>query len=403
MAELKDRETDEQRMMAILLLLFQSEPMGFWLGDIRSPQFFADRIRELGLEQQLLDVSIRARETLLKEIRVDIDRIAMDRQMRKITEFYRYDLANRLSQRHEEWRRQAQQEARDRAARRAAGEVAPEPRMRQDMIYTEADARREAASAITDWVSRTEFEVAEEIAAIHGKTLEAVWKTEADPCPVCLEMSGRAKEYWGKKFPRGPKAHPNCVLPESIIQTPFGLTASMQSHYRGSVRDICVGMDRMLSVTSQHPIETPSGPVEAAKLRAGDLVYVADGIEDCSPCSAERLHKIMVRRADGETLLVPPKPSHLHGEGQFIQCPIKVAGKPVRNMNADDPATIRLDLAMKRRSIKPRIEAVTFNSSRQYDGLVYDFSAEHAPFYVADGVFVANCRCWLEWREVMQD
>lgn len=405
MPELKGREKDEQELAALLLLLFASEDMPFWLADLRAPDWFATRLRNLRLQDRLLGISIRARQTMLAELRVEVDRILLDRRMATLTDFYRHDLASRLAHRHAAWLRQLQEEARERERRRQAGEDVPEPDgPKPEDIYGDAFARREAASAITDWVSQTEFETADEIARIHGKTLEAIWQTEADPCPICAELSGKPASHWRKKFPRGPKAHPNCVLPETAIQTPFGLTASMKSHFRGEVRDLCIGGYRILSVTAQHPIETPLGPIPAGNLKSGDTVFTAQNVRDCAPCVAERIHRGMLCRWDHEPLSVVPEPGDLHGEGKFITGRTEIAGKPAQPPPIDDMSGAeRFCLEMRRRSIRPHVETVTFNSRRFYDGLVYDFSAQSAPYYVAAGIFVSNCRCWLTWKEVLED
>lgn len=45
------------------------------------------------------------------------------------------------------------------------------------------------------------------IARVHS-----LWQTERDRfvCPICNPLQGKPKFYWGRNFPDGPPAHPNC-------------------------------------------------------------------------------------------------------------------------------------------------------------------------------------------------
>lgn len=402
MPELKNRSEDEERMLAILMMLFASEDMGFWLAEFKSPQFFADQLQGLKLDANLLDVSGRARERMLKELRIQIDATDVDRRMRQLTEHYRYDLAARLAKRHADWLREHQTEVSDWERRTASGERLPKPPApKPSTIYNEAQGAREAASAITDWVSSTELEIADEIARVYGKKLEGTWITEADPCPICAELAFTTREFWGRKFPRGPKAHPNCVLPETLVRFPFGITASMKAEYSGKVCDICVGDGIIFSLTSGHPVPTPSGPKAAGSLRQGDLVFV-DPYSEHVDTTADRQHRQMARSASREVELVSPEVSSLHGEGIRIRSAIEIAGNPIPAMQigvmAPDIQSVFRDFRVRQQTV-----AVVFSSHRDYAGPVYDFSAMRAPFFVANGVYVSNCRCWIDWQEVLED
>jgi hypothetical protein len=210
MPELLDRDRDEQRLALMLLMLFESEPMSFWQSGFLSPEVFSRKIRELGLQNNLMDMSIRARNRMLADLNAEIDAIAFNRRMAAVSEQYRFELATRLSYRHQEWLRQQAAERNDRARRRREGEFIQEPRLTPRAIYSETDAAREAATSVTGWVSRSEMEIRDTIGEQGGIILTAFWNTEPGACPVCEPLHKKPEEVWRTKFRNGPPAHPNC-------------------------------------------------------------------------------------------------------------------------------------------------------------------------------------------------
>lgn len=210
MPELLNRELDEQRLAVMLLMLFDSEPASFWLSGYHSPEVFSRKIREIGLQNNLMDMSIRARNRMLADLDVEIDAANFNRRMAAVSEQYRFELATRLSYRHQEWLRDQATARNDRARRRRNGEFIQEPRLTPRDVYPESDARREAATSVTGWVSRSEMELRDSIEEGGGITLTAIWNTEPGACPVCEPLHKKPEQAWRKKFRNGPPAHPNC-------------------------------------------------------------------------------------------------------------------------------------------------------------------------------------------------
>jgi hypothetical protein len=210
MPELVDREQDEQRLALMLLLMFESESMGFWLQGFHSPEVFSRKIRELGMQHNLLDMSIRVRNNMLSDLRYEIDAIAMNRRMAALAEQYRFELATRLSYRHQEWLQEQTRARADRARRRRAGESIQDPRLTPRDIYSDADAARESATAVTNWVSRVEMNIRDTIEDLNGISLVGIWNTEPGACPVCEPLHKTTEDKWRSKFKTGPPAHPNC-------------------------------------------------------------------------------------------------------------------------------------------------------------------------------------------------
>ena len=217
MPGLQRRNEREKEMMAILLLIFATEDMGFWLSDEVTPQWFEQRLRDRGIQDRLMSTSIQARDQLLRDLNVEIEAENDLRKMRQRAEFYRHDLAGRLARRHREWLDQHRRQQAETARRRQAGEpVDDTPDPTHDDIYPQSWAEREVETTVTEWVTQTETEAARQVEAQTGRTLVAVWKTRphlssTGPCPICRPLDGTTKESWPPQFPDGPPAHPRCV------------------------------------------------------------------------------------------------------------------------------------------------------------------------------------------------
>jgi hypothetical protein len=209
--ELKNRGKEEKEIAAILLLMFASEDMDFWLSGFRSPQYFQSRLAETSLGDRFRSISRRAQDQMLRELRREVMRAPLAERMERMAEFQQAEIAIRLARRHSDWLQQLEAEARQRERDRRAGREVIEPDAPEfEDIYPQSWADREAASTVTDWVSQTEIFTGDTIEDTHGIKLEAYWMTEPGACPICEPLDNTPRAEWSKKFPRGPKAHPNC-------------------------------------------------------------------------------------------------------------------------------------------------------------------------------------------------
>ena len=403
MPELKNRDKEEQEIAAILLLMFASEDLDFWLSGFHSPQYFQGRLADTTLGERFRSISRRAQDQMLRDLRREILRAPVDDRMRQMAEFQEAEIAIRLARRHAEWLQQFEEEQRQRDRDIREGKEVNEPDdVRIEDIYPKSWADREAASTVTDWVSQTEIFTGDVIEDTHGIKLEAYWMTEPGACAICEPLDRQPREVWSKRFPRGPKAHPNCLEPKTGVRFPFGQAASMRSIYDGPMCDLLFGDSHFLSVTPGHPIPTANGMVEAGSLKVGDIAYaVADegppqpmiyGVAGLLHAAAKRHYAARYQE---------PERSMLHGDAKRVIDPIEIVAIP----GGEHPRVIAPEdaviAALKKPSLRYTPMPVTRNSRRHYDGPVYDFSAVDLPLYVAGGILVSNCRCWLDWREVL--
>jgi hypothetical protein len=209
--ELKNRAKEEQEIAAILLLMFVENDIEFWLNGFRTPQWFERRLAETTLTSRFRSISRRAQDQMLRDLRREVLRTPINERMDQMADFYRYDMARRLAGRHMEWLRKVEEEERQRQRDREAGkEIEEPPQPKIEDIYPKAWADREAASTVTDWVSETEITTGGVIEDTHDTRLEAYWMTEPGACEICEPLNYQPRSVWSRKFPRGPKAHPNC-------------------------------------------------------------------------------------------------------------------------------------------------------------------------------------------------
>lgn len=212
MPELKNREKEEREITAILLLIFASEDTAFWLDGPREPQWFERRLQDTSLTSRFQSMSRRVQDQMLRELRREVLRAPIAERAARLAEFYKYDVAGRMSRRHAEWLAKYEAEQRQAERDRKSGKP-PKGEPYQptiDDIYPKTWAEREAASTITDWVSEIEMTTGRAVESTHGIELIAYWKTEPGACPICEPLDGLPMSAWSKTFPKGPKAHPNC-------------------------------------------------------------------------------------------------------------------------------------------------------------------------------------------------
>jgi hypothetical protein len=241
MAELKDRLDDEEKLLAILLFIFASEPQTFWLTGNPSPYWFLEKIQNTDLRKVVDNVSFRAAQGMLKEIQVDIgdldeaiqetrtpppgvnvpidlpgdDKPLVDpspepkprnrtrdgllNRLRTVSQVYELELANRLHRIFREWQDEV-------ADKQAEGEPVEEE------IYPEHRAEAEAITQTTGFVSQSEMITAAFVKGFLHVQVAAQWATEMDgrQCVVCGALDGKWQTEWMLQFPQGPPAHVRC-------------------------------------------------------------------------------------------------------------------------------------------------------------------------------------------------
>jgi len=401
MAELKDRETDEDELALLLLLLFADDDMDFWLSGYKSTQWFENRLREIGVDSRVLTTAERARDNILQEIKLDVDRSQLDRNVTGLTDVYTHDLASRLAKHHRKWLDEQRRSDNERRWRERRGEEVPEaPEPKPTDIYSEADAKRESASAVTDTVSEVEITVSDEVHRQTGTKLTAIWKTEVDPCPVCEKLSNAPQEVWSLQFPKGPKAHPNCVLPETMIEPIHrqSIIAASRAVYRGAIAEITTVAGYSVRLTMNHPVLTPNGDVPVFKLKEGDSCWL--NLWRDAESSAESLFARMASVYGSQAIAA--EVASFHGDGLHLVSDIEVASSavyPGENELPDHEAWLAHMKANPNRLLLSQIEKIT---CRPYSGYVYDFQSSGVPYYHANGITVHNCRCWLFWKRIIQ-
>lgn len=166
------------------------------------------------------------------------------------------------------------------------------------------------------------------------------WLPSGDPCKVCEEIyekyryakpgdpfvkkgtvvAGRAMDYGDGVF--GSDAHPNCVLPDTVVSTD-GLAAAFRSRYAGPVVSIRTSSGRVVTVTENHQLLTSRGFVRAASLAVGgNLLCCSSGQHASSnpnhhnrPTTAVEVFETLRKSGVVSTASVPAASKHLHGDG----------------------------------------------------------------------------------------
>lgn len=334
MPELKNRTKEEQEIAAILLLIFASEDMSFWLGGYREPQWFEARLQESPLTSRFRSMSRRAQDQMLREMRREVLRTPINERMGQRSEFYKYEIAGRMAKRHAEWLEGFEAEQRSREQDRRSGKKVKEPEdPTVEEIYPPAWAEREAASTVTDWVSETEIVTGGVIEDTHKIALQAYWQVEPGACPICEPLGGQPREVWSKTFPRGPKAHPNC-LPGDALVSPIGsITAGTKARYDGIVIEISLASGRKFRVTENHVIPTSRGLLAAKEIAKGNHCFsdsrfadsvVADGPNDRQRHRAEDLYASIKKTIGMTTSLVPSSAEQFNGDGRRFDSDVEI-------------------------------------------------------------------------------
>lgn len=252
MAELKERLTDEEKLLAALLLIFQDEPLSFWLSGKPTPYWFLDRIQESRIRSIVDSVAFRSAKGMLNEIKVDLgdldeairkaDGIVPDEakvdvdlpgddeptvdptpspedrrqtpyepgrhnryrdglleRLRVISQRYELELATRLHRNYAEWTEKAK------TAQDEGEPVDP-------VVYRRHKAETEAITSTTGFITQAELISAAFVRGFLHVTVHAKWQTFEDDrvCPQCSPLDGKWQSEWMLVAPNGPSLHPRC-------------------------------------------------------------------------------------------------------------------------------------------------------------------------------------------------
>lgn len=95
--------------------------------------------------------------------------------------------------------------------------------------------------------------------------------TGAETCDFCLMLASRGFVYHSTSSAAVDHTHYACVLPETNLGA-VGVRAGLRRKYEGEVINITTGAGRNLTVTTNHPILTVRGWVDAGHLHNGDAL-----------------------------------------------------------------------------------------------------------------------------------
>lgn len=165
------------------------------------------------------------------------------------------------------------------------------------------------------------------------------WQTRFDElvCPICGPLHTAVAEI-GDNFhginTSHPPAHVSCVLPDTEVLFPFGVSAAFKSFYSGKVIKLTTNMGRILTCTENHPILTPSGVIAANLLTEGmDVLtssnsqWVAFGIQPYNnnvPTTAEQVFSSLQKSSFMLSHTMPSTPKDFYGDGRLIDGNINV-------------------------------------------------------------------------------
>jgi hypothetical protein len=134
----------------------------------------------------------------------------------------------------------------------------------------EVQSESAATTETTAANSAGEVEFKRHYEAKTGIALLMLWESEGDDrvCKVCRPLNRTPESVWGRQFPSGPPAHPNCILPGAMIQG--RIVAGSKAFYSGQAIEFTTYSGRRLTVTPNHPVLTQKGFVPAHSIRQGD-------------------------------------------------------------------------------------------------------------------------------------
>jgi hypothetical protein len=152
-----------------------------------------------------------------------------------------------------------------------------------------------------------------------------------DACPICRALEG--KVFTVRKAAGVIPVHPNCILPGNEVECP-DLVAAAKSFYHGPAVKITLLGGRVLTVTENHPILTPSGFLAAKHLRKGSQVLDASNSEGITkainpdyhtgPTAIEEVFEALRMTGGVSSTSMPVASEDFHGDARFFDGEVDV-------------------------------------------------------------------------------
>jgi hypothetical protein len=399
---------------------------------------------------------------MLKEFGQEQDDAALAAAFLLFFTNWRRDLSERWLTRISDWEvsRELQQKERERAIERREAiiatqsnkpsgsgkkpidleEIPPEPpkwKAARELIVQDHDIEREAVTSVTAIHTDGETNAAKTVEkeSDDDSYLLPFWMTEPGACDTCSPLHNKPPNIW-RKVSLGPPAHPHCVLGDTVVSLP-GLMACAKATYTGSVYRIKTSDGSKFAITQGHMFLAPSGFVRAVDLQPGSkLVRVKDWMCLDHAANVFEVNKSISKH---RTIVDNPDSSHLHGDGDRVSGGIEVVnlleefrqdfgGQEIgivlgalkeeakfsfdldRELESSGPqsASVRSRYVDAFEAIQDRfqssvsaVQVVSVVVDQVTDCPVYDFQTESTVYTVGKGVVSSNCRCWLDWRRMV--
>lgn len=323
-------------------------------------------------------------------------------------------------------------------------EIPPAPpkwKEARDLIVQDHDIEREAVTSVTEIQTDGESNAAKEIEA--EEYILPFWKAEPGACDFCAPLHNKPPNVW-RKVSLGPPAHPHCVLGDSLVSVP-GLVSCMKATYTGNVFRVTMCGGAVFTVTTNHMLMSYLGFIRAVDIREGDrLVRVSDLHNDRHEAAETVFNRCLLvdRWQASESGEVDGQ--YLHGDGENVSGKVQILHSPsdvdrgpifgsqrtggileryrqladfstdvdrekeaLQTFAIDNPNRAKyVDAFEDMRELHPNNIAVSEVVSVVMDFVtecpVYDFETTSTVYTVGYGIVSSNCRCWLEWRRVVE-
>lgn len=144
--------------------------------------------------------------------------------------------------------------------------------------------------------------------------------------------------------PRG-KAHPHCVLGDTIIHAPGAISAATKSFYSGAIVEIITRNSGKLSCTPNHAILTQSGWVEAQFIDKGHNIISATSSnpgafypnDNDMPSTIEQIFNSAIEAHGVSSITVPVAAEHFHGDGGMMDGNVQIVHVDGLLLSDDNP------------------------------------------------------------------
>ena len=191
-----------------------------------------------------------------------------------------------------------------------------------------------------------------------GVVKAKIWSAAGDPCDFCADMDGKEMALgtpyhselgkpltvvssatgnpismtWEFGAVFGPPLHPNCVLPDTVVEAQDVLGA-YRAWYDGEVVTLTLDDGAEITVTGNHMALTRDGFKAAKSLRLGsDIVYSPLGQRACStetndygrPAPIKEIFASLNVSPGMSTVGVKATTAHLHGDGRHVNGDIEI-------------------------------------------------------------------------------